>query len=224
MPIIFDDIAISAVVLAHGIKYIANKIRHNRESKIYTNYHTTSALKKTEKGVAILGMKNAGKTTMWNNIRNISIAKPDETSYDKIDSFTYKKKDGSEIIIKPGYDIGGGDFYKTNYPSLIDKADIVFYLFDINRWNNEEERREIKSRLQFITEKCIEKNKNLCTLLTHSDEINNNDIITKSLLNFKEEICKSDDGSYKQAVLTFKYFPIDTTKKESVKEIFEKYL
>lgn len=206
-------------ILGHEIEKLINEYQTKQRSHFSTHAYTTNI-----KGIAVLGTQGSGKTTLLNILRSKSHEKPDVTSYDKYKEFVYTKQNGNRIIIREGIDIGGGPSFKIHYEPMIKDADIVFFLFDINKWEtNEEDRREIRSRIQFITEKCIKYNRFLITFLTHSDKKNPDDI-NKILLNYKSDICKRDKGSYKAAVVDFPFVHVNTTNETSVKQLIDTYL
>lgn len=188
------------------------------------------ALKKSKsnvplsKGIAILGMKGAGKTTLLNILKNKPEEEVNTTSYEQYCDFIYTKTNGNSVKIRGGFDIGGGSSYRQYYEDFIQKADVVFFLFDINRWKYfQEDRREIQSRLQFITEKCKANKKLLITLLTHADYLKQ-DELKETMIQYKSEICERDHGSYKSAVLDYPFLSIDTTDTTSVKQMLDLYL
>lgn len=217
---------IAAPIVAYGLKIAAyeinkawNEYKDKQHSKSISNESATKV-----KGIAILGTKGSGKTTLLNILRGKSYEKPDVTSYEKYKEFVYNKQNGNSITIRQGVDIGGGSSFRIHYESMIENADVVFFLFDINKWKgNEEERREIRSRLQFVTEKCIKNNKFLVTLLTHPDLLKTVEV--KSILSqYKNDICERDGGSYKAAVVDYPFVPLNTTDESSVKQIIDTYL
>ena len=188
------------------------------------SYWYSKKTNEAEIGVAILGMKGAGKTTLLTVLRNKTDEEINTTSYEPYNAFYYTKSNGNTLRIRGGCDIGGGRSYRMYYEDFINNSDIVFFLFDINRWKYfEEDRREIQSRLQFVTEKCKANNKLLITLLTHTDYLNEDDL-KETMIQYKSEICKRDHGSYKAAVIDYPFIPIDTTDVALVKKVLDRYL
>lgn len=225
LTITFLGIKIAAPIVAYGIKIAAYELgkawdeyQNNRRS------HSASHAAPATKGIAILGTKGSGKTTLLNILRDRANEKPDVTSYDKYKEFVYTKQDGNKVVIKQGIDIGGGSSFRIHYETMIENADLILYLFDINQWKkNKDERREIRSRLQFITEKCLKYNKTLVTILTHPDLLKS-DEIKKILIDYKNDICERDRGSYKAAVVDYTFVTIDTRNDSSVKQLIDTYL
>jgi len=173
--------------------------------------------------IAILGTKGAGKTTLLNTLRNKAGEKTFVTSYESYQDFDYKKADGTIVHIQKGWDIGGGNLYKKEYESMIENADLVFYLFDINKLiEDEEEKREIYSRLEFITRKCISNKKRLVTLLTHSDKLKRD--LQEVMRLYRDDVYKRDNGSYKAAVTDYHFEPINMTNELSVRQLLDKLL
>ena len=219
-------IKIAAPLVAYGIKIAAyelnkawNEYQNKQQIKSSSNSSATNI-----KGIAILGTKGSGKTTLLNVLRGKSYEKPDVTSYDQYKEFVYKKQNGNSVTIRQGVDIGGGTSFRIHYESMIENADVVFFLFDISKWKiSEEERREIRSRLQFVTEKCIKNHKFLVTLLTHPDLLNTAEIKT-ILSQYKSDICERDCGSYKAAVVDYPFVPLNVTDESSVKQLIDTYL
>jgi GTPase SAR1 family protein len=219
-------IKIAAPIVAYGLRIAAyeinrawNEYQNKQRSKSMSNASTTNI-----KGIAILGTKGSGKTTLLNVLRGKSYEKPDITSYDKYKEFVYNKQNGNSVTIRQGVDIGGGSSFRIHYEPMIENADVVFFLFDISKWKtNEEDRREIRSRLQFVTEKCIKNDKFLVTLLTHPDILNTDEIKT-ILSQYKNDVCERDNGSYKAAVVDYPFVPLNTTDESSVKQLIDTYL
>lgn len=219
-------IKIAAPIVAYGLRIAAYEL--NKAWNEYQNKQRSKSISNASavdiKGIAILGTKDSGKTTLLNILRGKSYEKPDVTSYDKYKEFVYKKQNGNSVTIRQGVDIGGGPSFRIHYESMIENADVVFFLFDINKWkDNEEDRREIRSRLQFITEKCIKNGKYLVTLLTHPDLLNTDEIET-ILSQYKNDICERNNGSYKAAVVDYPCVPLNTTDEPSVKQLIDTYL
>lgn len=126
--------------------------------------------KKTKK-ILILGMKGAGKTTLWNKLREINSI-PRETSISPIKSFPLKRIDGSEITIESTKDIGGDNVYVSdNYEELIQKDSFIYFLFDIRKI--EQDKKAIKARMMkiwsHISKHNIE-NVSMQLVATHFDE------------------------------------------------------
>ena len=108
-----------------------------------------------KRSIAILGMKGAGKTTLWNSLQDKINTDPIETSFDEVGKF-YIKKDGTFTVkLSPAIDIGGGDDYVKNYGDIIKNETQIFFLFDIRAF--EKESRVILARVYKIISLVSEK-------------------------------------------------------------------
>lgn len=130
----------------------------------------TSPNKETKK-IIILGMKGAGKTTLWNKLRGKN-STPKETSIEEIESFTLKRIDGSDITIESTEDIGGGDDNVSGkYEELIQKDSFIYFLFDIRKV--EQDKKVINARMMKIWTHIIDhniENVSMQLVATHFDE------------------------------------------------------
>lgn len=122
--------------------------------------------KKTFKGeksvdLAILGPNEAGKTTLWNFFKGT----PDCKGYHETEGKTAVSFVASDIVwtaIKPdkperklkftGYDINGnGDFIRTDWEKLIEKSNMVIFVFNAYKYlNNTEYQRDVNQRMGFV--------------------------------------------------------------------------
>lgn len=112
--------------------------------------------KKTTR-IAILGLKASGKTTLWNGLRGARFSSDyqvtgkqtgKQTGKEEIGSFTIEK-DGKEITIEKGSDIGGGRDWVLYYDDLIKDGTFIFFLVDATNISSES-RKDIRSRVQKI--------------------------------------------------------------------------
>lgn len=111
------------------------------------------------KSIAILGMKGAGKTQMLANMRNMPYSEYTATlNPEKYDSFTIHLGN-RDVRIAPGKDIAGGEeWIKPYYKEMIEKNDIVFFLFSATKYLNESTYNyDVRARLDFINEHIKEK-------------------------------------------------------------------
>ena len=117
--------------------------------------------------MSVLGMQSAGKTTWYDYLRGENRASEGATSGGvEISEFTitYKdNKDTRELTIAKGLDIDGTeDSIREFYKAQIEKSDVVFFFFDINKYLEiEEYQRVVNSRLDFIYDLIKENDKNL---------------------------------------------------------------
>lgn len=111
---------------------------------------------KKKNKLGVLGMQQAGKTKFLSFLRGIPYVER-STIREEYEPFTIRLKEGKEVHISQGVDIGGGDTYRFKYKEIIENSDVVFYFFDINKYFKDEVmedrityRRECNSRFEFI--------------------------------------------------------------------------
>ena len=135
--------------------------------------------KKTKK-IAILGIKGAGKTTLWNGLRDESDVETVTTHYQKIEEFSLKSgKD--EVKIASTKDMGGGDYYVPYYDELIEDGTFVYFLVDINtiKENKDAIRMRLRKIFNMIKGESGGAGKKDCgfkILVTHTDVFFNNNL------------------------------------------------
>jgi len=134
------------------------------------------------KSLAVLGMKEAGKTQLYNSLREKEYKQYSQTSTDDYDGFTFKYGT-KKIKIMPGRDIGGGETYiKAYYKNMIEEKDIIFFVFDAARYINDNAyANHVKARMDFIwrhmKNKYVDNNTiktKLVTIGSHLDKIEKN--------------------------------------------------
>ena len=132
-----------------------------------------SLFEEKENKLGVLGMQQAGKTKFLSFLRGVPYVER-STSREEYDSFTIYLKEGKEVHISQGIDIGGGDTYRSEYKKIIENSDVVFYFFDINKYFKDEVmkdrityRRECNSRFEFIFDSI--KDKQVLLVATHTD-------------------------------------------------------
>lgn len=165
---------------------------------------------------AVLGMKEAGKTRFYCFLRSVEYVEG-QTSTDKYHEFTYKKKDGTEILIKEGYDIGGGEnFIPEWYPKMLAESDSVIFVFDLYKYTNDENyKKQTNARLDYINAHCDESKESL-TLLTHIDKFGSK--FKKAVDRFTDEIGKKPYGHF----VLRNYAPVDMTRNDMLRAIEDK--
>ena len=87
-----------------------------------------------KEGVAltILGMKGAGKTTLWNFITNDQLEKSSTAGADTVEE-CWVEINGSERKIKKSLDISGSpDMVRAEYKNLIEKNDFIIFIFEFS--------------------------------------------------------------------------------------------
>jgi GTPase SAR1 family protein len=120
-------------------------------------------------GLAVLGMAGAGKTTFYNHLRNEWITEKGGTGIRPLNEFSVKLKDGKEIIIKKGQDVGGLESFIPQYESMMEKANIVLFFFDAYKYLTDiQYARYTNARIDFINGKMTDK-KILRTVISYAD-------------------------------------------------------
>lgn len=116
---------------------------------------------KERTGLAIFGMQESGKTTIFNHLRNEN--QGPGTTVRTLNEFEYKLDNGKTRLIKKGVDIGGGEEYiKKNYAPMLSDSnyDVYFFVFNSFKYLNElTEELNVNARIKFIQEKNINKKK-----------------------------------------------------------------
>lgn len=133
-----------------------------------------------KKGLGIIGMQTSGKTLLLSKIRGIPL-KDQRTSREEYEEFTHKMKNGREIIISKGIDIGGGEMHIVEYEKIIQKSDLVLFLFKINEYLQNKENTEgysyqrlCNSRFDLLYK--LKRDKNTIMIIgTHKDKTNLSD-------------------------------------------------
>lgn len=108
-----------------------------------------------ERKLVILGMNQAGKTTMLNYLRGKNNAIPEGTSREVYEAYTYTSADNITYHIHASVDRGGKDEFVKQYPKDIEKANRIFFLFNVNMYlSNITYRRDTNHRIFFINDMC----------------------------------------------------------------------
>lgn len=113
------------------------------------DFETLFSPKKT-RIVSILGMKGAGKTTLWNKLRGYdTIASEDVTDKEQIKSFNLKTNGIASVKILQTIDIPGGqDMVRDEYMDIIKESSLILFLFDIR--NTRKEKEDILARINVV--------------------------------------------------------------------------
>ena len=220
---------VGAKPAAHALRNWYNNWQNEREKRkeqerkaALSRLSATSESKQSQTSIAVLGMKAAGKTCLHCALRNVDYVNL-ETSIESYPAYTYKKKDGKNIRIKEGFDIGGGNEFRSKYETMIKNADTVFFLFSLVEYRkNRDYSEETRSRLEFVTRKCKANRKNLVTLITHKDAFNQEQL-DKAIADYKYDVIKSGKTStpYEDAVVKYKFYPINTTDRTEIRSIID---
>lgn len=132
--------------------------------------------------LCVLGMKQTGKTLLFNALRGIYDVQPDETSITKIGEFklTLKSNQGKNVVIKLKETLdfsGSEDYIATNYKDLISSSTHVIYFCNIYEYlNNDNARKEVNARLDLIRKYMAESKKssdNVFIVLSYGDKVEN---------------------------------------------------
>ena len=106
---------------------------------------------------------------------------------------------------------------------MIKNADTVFFLFSLVEYRkNRDYSEETRSRLEFVTRKCKANGKNLVTLITHKDAFNQEEL-DKAIADYKYDVILSGKTStpYEDAVVKYKFYPINTTDRTEIRSIID---
>lgn len=182
------------------------------------------------RSLGIIGMQQSGKTRFLSFLRNIQYVEK-STAKERYSAFDFTTTSGKTIKISEGIDVGGGEQYRTDYKEIIEKNDVIFYFFDVEKYlrGDLNYERECNSRFDFIVRTLIgdkkndwknilekkESEKKLVVFATHKDKLNLKD----------EEILKRFGEKIKRkwyADLDNFTYPINTTDKEELKEVTDK--
>jgi hypothetical protein len=181
--------------------------------------------KKTRR-IVILGLKAAGKTTLWNALRGRLNVIPESTLVENIEKFTIK--DGDRCVeIAATKDIGGGkDQVRHYYDELIKDGTFIYFLVDINSISKNKD--DIKARLYKMRDVLKGGNggtkKSDCgyqILATHKDTFLKNQVKGKSDAEMIEYVIDrldlTSDGEATDILERIK--PIDLLSSQGVQEI-----
>ena len=169
--------------------------------------------------LAVLGMQGAGKTQFLSNIRNIDYneysATLGEEKYEK-----FKTKIGNrEVTIEGGMDIPGGpEYIKDYYKVLVDKNEIIFFIFNSYDYlNNRDYRNETQARLDLIFDLIEGKGKSTMLFGTFADRFKDDSERREAYNRIKESV--SNKSYY--PLFKSNYAILDMRNK---KELYEKIL
>lgn len=128
---------------------------------------------KTSKKIAILGLQTAGKTTFLRFLQgDKNYKKYAASGVDEFEEFEMKINDKIFKISK-NYDIGGAETFVRNYISLLIDTDVVFFLFDVSLFFNDNEYyRNFCARVDYL--KSITSVKTYF-IATHPDKLKSSD-------------------------------------------------
>ncbi|MBO7440789.1 MAG: GTPase domain-containing protein [Bacteroidales bacterium] len=177
--------------------------------------------------IVVLGMPLAGKTRFLCHLNGNKYEKRTTA----IEDFRHFIIDvpGGKIYIDNGSDIGGTDAYCFLYGDLIQKNDLIFFIFDLNDFLYKEEyQRKTKARLDCIDYYCKEYGKKACIIASHLDIYSNAGKSSATAFQeikaivYNEDLYKNDFRGLFDDNKTF--FVEDLTKKESALKVIDCFL
>lgn len=123
--------------------------------------------------IAIFGSKAAGKTTLWNQLRN----KCEDCNYhptlgiDDVDTFDIEL-DGKKKRIYKSKDYGGSDDFVKDYEQEISAGTFIYYLIDLTRLDDfkTETNARLAKIMKVIDDKKIKDNVGMTLVATHYKE------------------------------------------------------
>ena len=101
--------------------------------------------------LGILGMEGSGKTLYLCHLRKVEYVDKNTEMNSPYSEFIYETDSGNTFHIKAGEDINGGEYNRMFYNSIMEKSDVIFYFFDINKYFTENDyERECNSRFLYL--------------------------------------------------------------------------
>lgn len=161
-------------------------------------------------GMAVLGMKQSGKTTWYNFLTGDNRV---SQTYDSVDikEISLKFPDGKEARIKEGKDIGGDDGnVSVYYKEMIENNDVVLFFFNAYDYLNDiKKQREVNGRLEYIKRHLDDKM--LCYIMTYADKLPDKNSSLNEILNVLKErdLFKMQKG----------YFLVNATDKNDLEKL-----
>lgn len=171
--------------------------------------------------ICIIGLEDAGKSTLYNHIKTIVGDRCEETEEEYHLCLSYTDSQDKLFKISKGKYIGNS-FIQPWHKDLIKTNDSIVLLVDINRYCQEKSyRRIVHSFLEYINRKMpkdtYENTRNIITLLTHADKLEN---VKKGVDFFVSEICNKE---YKDLVQK-NYLPLNLHNASDMNILLNKIL
>lgn len=134
------------------------------------------------RSIVIAGSVASGKTTLWQQLRNIIPPKDHVLTDDPVPIESFDIKIGDRIVrIESTMDLGGTDYLFRDYDKLIKEGTFVYFLVDLTRI--EDKKNEIRARIQKIAQIITDNGYKHCgikLLATFYDEYASNNNYSKS--------------------------------------------
>lgn len=187
------------IIIGLGVNWVFDKIFPDKERT----------------GLAVFGMQESGKTTIFNYLRNEK--EGPGTIRRELNEFEYKLDNGKIRVIKKGVDIGGGaEFIRKNYEPMLldDNYDVYFFVFNSFKYLNElSEQRDVNARIEFVQKKNIKKKK-IILIGSYFDKFK----IDESKI--RSEIKKKVENKSYSSLFNENLVLMDLTNKSVLKEFF----
>lgn len=137
-------------------------------------------------GMAVLGMKQSGKTTWYNYLTGDNRV---GQTYDSVDvnEISLKFPGGKEAIIREGKDIGGDEGnVSVYYRMMIENNEVVLFFFNAYDYLNDiKYQREVNGRLDYIKRHLGDKM--LRYIMTYADKLHDRNGSLNEILNLLKE-------------------------------------
>ena len=125
---------------------------------------------KKELGLAVLGENQSGKTLWYDFLCNTQFSGV-HTMEREYDAFDFEYDDGRKVHIKKGRDINGDRHFMSIYEQMVKDNDVIMFFNNIEQYiHNEEYRRDVNSRLDFIFHH-LDKDKKLYIMWSYADKL-----------------------------------------------------
>lgn len=127
---------------------------------------------KKELGLAVLGENQSGKTLWYDFLCNTQFSGV-HTMEREYDAFDFEYDDGRKVHIKKGRDINGDRHFMSIYEEMVKDNDVIMFFNNIEQYiHNEEYRRDVNSRLDFIFHH-LDEEKKLYIMWSYADKLAN---------------------------------------------------
>ena len=161
-------------------------------------------------GMAVLGMKQSGKTTWYNHLTGDNRT---SQTFDHVDikEISLKFPGGKEAIIKEGKDIGGDEGnVSVYYREMIENNEVVLFFFNAYDYLNDiKYQREVNGRLDYIKRHLGDRM--LSYIMTYADKLPDRNGSLNEVLNVLKErdFFKMQKG----------YFLVNATDKKELEDL-----